>query len=154
MTKESAADDKQGVLSAANSAAFLERYANFYDGLLRKVYLHLDRPKDRFTGDEPHGVTIECSVMINEDPPPGKWADRWVNITLDVEAASRVKIVLGDHTWTVITYGLNIGFFDNEIYFAFDEEAHTREEFLAADFLITGARCRWSVGPYRDPFNY
>ncbi len=92
--------------------------------------------------------------MIDEDPPSGKWADRWVNITLDIEAASRVNITLGNHTWTVITHGLNIEFFDNEIYLAFDEEAHTRAEFLAVDFLIIGAHCRWPISPYSNPLGY
>ncbi|HEY8599927.1 MAG TPA: hypothetical protein VIL85_15930 [Thermomicrobiales bacterium] len=135
------------ILSAANVAAFLDRYQHFYDGLLRRLQLHFARSQDAQCGSEPHGVTIECSVIENSSTA----TDSWVNIIMDIEEVSEIRLILGNHTWTVLSGGLSIGFIGDNTYLAFNEdEAVTREDFIRSNFLIIGKRCTWTIRPYRE----
>ncbi|MFN8516651.1 MAG: hypothetical protein U0232_22020 [Thermomicrobiales bacterium] len=133
-------------LNPANSEAFLARYQHFFDGLIRAVRLDFVPQQGVQPIGEPHRVIVECSVIDTQLGEP----ENWVNLVLNIHAASAIRLVRSNQTWIVLSQGLSIGFFDRTIYLAFDEQVRTRDEFLQADFLVTGERCIWSTLPYDD----
>jgi hypothetical protein len=139
-------EEGHATLSLANFEAFLDRFQHFFDGLIRSVRVQFGRPQDKQCGGEPHGVLVECSVVDSQALPPGSW----VNIVLDVEAVSAMRLIRGNQTWSVLSEGLSVGFFDDSVYLAFDDQMTARDEFMRANFLIVGERCVWSVVPNRE----
>lgn len=130
-------------LVASEKNDFLSRFHNFYDALVRSVYVSFNATDG----------TKHVTVVLSSQDQTTDQDDGWANITINVDDVKDIILIETKSTCAVLSSGLNIEIFDGIIYLDFcpyTEEPNGIEDFLKSSFLVAGKRCIWTVTPYRE----
>jgi len=130
----------------SNAKQFLERFQNLYDSVIRTVKISFGQVRDRRATGVSRGVLV---VLSAQDQTVAE-NDGWVNLSLEIEAVTEIVLVEGKTTSVVLSNGLSMGFFDGEIFLAFDAEAESIDEFRTSNFLVVGEKCTWATSSYQE----
>jgi hypothetical protein len=127
------------LLTPDSLPAFLARFQNFYDGVLRAVEFRY-RPGDR-------RLVVVASAK-DADHPEG-----WSTVRLEVGGVSACLFREGPATCQILSDGLTVLFAPPGVHLSFSSpisDPATAEEIATGDFFAVGRECRWEAGEYAE----
>jgi hypothetical protein len=131
-------------LSAENVTEFLDRFYQCYDGVIRKVTV------DKTVA----GTMRRAQIVVSVQDKHGERNEGWVNLRLELDGLKRAPdkpMSLGNQV--VDPFGLQIGFFGNEVYLDFaphTDKPTALQDFEDSDCLFVADSCSWQVTDYRE----
>jgi hypothetical protein len=125
------------LLSPESATAFLDRFWNFYDGVIRRIALDLPRQRSAQIG--------KVDVLARDK----KADDAWVVCTLQLLGLQEFVIREGKTSFLVLSDGLKLVWDSGRVFIDFGtgEDKPTLEDIRSAGFYLSGQRVEWSVRP-------
>lgn len=121
---------------------FLERFDACNDGVVRLINVST-------TG----GATCCVHIILSTVDKLAKDNHGWVNLRLEIEGVSKYPRDPCHWANEVLSDGIKVGFFDNELLIdmaPYTDEPEGREDFEKSGCLIVGKTCNWSVAEYSE----
>ncbi len=126
-------------LTEENHAAWLTRFSDFHDHVIRHVAISLlSAPTFEKVG------LIETSGLDSKDDPSGKWVN--VRFRLHKLLGFRVDNITG------VVFTLGVVFSEGKVYLDFDAYGQQKsvDEILQSEFFFCGTRCTLEILPYSE----
>lgn len=122
-------------LDEASLGAFLGRFYDFYDGVVRRVAVDFEaRPST-------------CEVVI--DAQDAESASGWSRVVLRVSGCSRFRLEMGRTSFEVLSSGIQVGWVDDLVFLFLD--AYPDDEGLpdlsSNRAYVAGDDIQWSATP-------
>lgn len=132
-------------LNSSTAKDFLDQFCNCYDSLLRSIKISM--PPD-------YNINVLISLSVRDQRLSDATDHGWINLNICVKELSEFALrQLRKMDITVLSDGLHIGFFNDEVYLDFFpgvDEPKTIEEFRKSDCLFVGKTALWEVVPYSE----
>ena len=137
------------VLIPENVEAFLTRFDSLNDGVVRQleaVFSYIAQPYTT--------VTVVVSVQ-DRDIEPNKGLNKgWVNLCLTAKHVKELQVYdTCEVTYTVLSGGVHIGFFDRLVFLDFGARAdapRNAQEIRESKFYVAGECVQWEITPYTE----
>ncbi len=83
------------ILDTNSAAAFMERFYHFYDGVVRRISIHLEQ----------HPMSIDITVDAQDAESPSGWA----RLHLQLQGVASFRLEVGATSFEVLSSGIQIG---------------------------------------------
>ena len=133
-------------LNCDNMNEFLDRFDACNDGVIRLIDVST-------TG----ASTCCANIIVSTVDKLATENDGWVNLRFEVQGVSKWPSDIGDWANEVLSDGIKIGFFNNELLLdlaPYTDEPDGRKDFEKSEWLFIGRECNWSVAKYSEDFPF
>jgi hypothetical protein len=129
-------------LTQEAAAELWRRCDSFHDALLRSVEC-----------DYRGSGTLRATVTLSSQS--GKLSSQWSNFTFSFEEVGEIMLAQRPRTTLVVlSFGLAIDWFDNQVFIAFSPYSPftmaSIDDYRKSEFYVAGAECYYEVSPYAE----
>lgn len=122
---------------------FLARFHNFRDATVQHLEVLTVQE------DDVKGSRRDLRIVISSNDYLAQPRDARAEITMEVRAVVEISPIDDISTPRELWTGFSISFITNQVYVAFDTEAHTAQQYRQAEFYAIGEAFYWSAAPSR-----
>jgi hypothetical protein len=143
-TRETDWSDQMNTLTAENSQAFLERFSEGHDGVIRALAITF---RYHLRKETIGAVTI--SLRDSQTQENGGW----VNLVIEMEGVAEFVFREGRVSYQVICPEIHIGRFEGLLFIDFGgctEQPEDANGFRSSEFYFASRSVRWRIEPYQE----